>query len=87
VRSAEKSSSAHGTAAHAVTISSFVRSRTASERERRSPRAAAMHHLLVYEGTFASADTSNRIHMPLGACPGTPHAITYWPADEALNVV
>ena len=30
----------------------------ASERERRSPRAAAVHHFPVYEGTFASADTS-----------------------------
>jgi hypothetical protein len=59
----------------------------ASERKRRSPRAAAVHHLPVYEGTFASADTSKRIHIPLGACPGTPHAITYCPAVEALNVV
>jgi hypothetical protein len=30
----------------------------ASEQERRSRRAAAMHHFAVYEGTFASADTS-----------------------------
>jgi hypothetical protein len=30
----------------------------ASERDLRSPRAAAVHHLAVYEGTFASADTS-----------------------------
>ena len=59
----------------------------ASERKRRSPRAAAVHHLPVYEGTFASADTSKRIHIPLGACPGTPHAITYCPAVEVLNVV
>jgi hypothetical protein len=29
----------------------------ASERKRGSQRAAAMHHLPVYEGTFASADT------------------------------
>jgi hypothetical protein len=59
----------------------------ASEQERRSQRAAAMHHLLMYEGTFASADTSNRIHMPLGACPGTPHAMRYCPAVDALKVV
>jgi len=59
----------------------------ASERELRSPRAAAVHHLPVYEGTLASADTSRRIHIPLGACPGTPHAMTYCPAGDALNVV
>lgn len=30
----------------------------ASERRRRSPRATATHHFPVYEGTFASAETS-----------------------------
>jgi hypothetical protein len=59
----------------------------ASERGRRSQRAAVMHHLPVYEGTLASADTLKWIHMPLGACPGTPHAIRYSPAGEALKVV
>jgi hypothetical protein len=59
----------------------------ASEPERRSPRAAAVRHFWVYVGAFASAETMKPIHMPLGACPGTPHAITYWPAGEALNVV
>lgn len=59
----------------------------ANARERRSPRAAAVCHFWVYMGTFASAETLKLIHMPLGACPGTPHAITYWPAGDALNVV
>ena len=49
----------------------------ASERSRRSLRAPPVTHFDVYVGAFASADTTKLIHMPLGACPGTPHAITY----------
>jgi hypothetical protein len=33
----------------------------------RSSRAAAIHHFPVYDGAFASADTTNLIHIPLGA--------------------
>ena len=86
-RSAEKSSSAHGTAMHAVTISSFVRSRTSARAHDAHARGGAHNHFAAYAGTFASAETSKWIHMPLGACPGTPHAMTYCPAGCALNVV
>ena len=59
----------------------------ASEPKRRSLRAAAVRHFWVYVGAFASAETSKRIHMPLGACPGTPHTSRYWPGVDALKVV
>jgi hypothetical protein len=58
-----------------------------SERAARSPRAAAIHHFVAYAGVVASAETTKWIHMPLGACPGTPHASRYFAGVEALNVV